>query len=142
MNAGTQQVGPSGDGANGDLGDGTLQIRNAVWVQDKSNPKNLTLSGAFNNVSHTTDTLTEVTTDPKGAVTITGGSIEIPGVTDSTDQSVRVGFNADKFITATGVEVVQSGYVATTFKFKNAGSETLSILVVPQAGDYADVKSK
>ena len=142
QNAGTQQVGPSGDGVNADLGDGTLQIRNAVWVQDKNNTKNLTLSGAFNNVSSNPDTLTGVTTNPKGQVTITGGSIEVPGVVDGTDNSVRVGYNANKYIDANGVEVVQSGYVATTFTFKNAGSETLSILVVPPTGDYANVKSK
>ncbi|MFZ1362654.1 MAG: hypothetical protein WAS05_06955 [Candidatus Nanopelagicales bacterium] len=143
MNAGTQQVGASGDGVNADIGsDATLQVRNMVWVRDKNNPKNLTLSGAFNNVSKNTETLTEVVTNPKGAVTITGGKLEIPGVSDGTGSSVRVGYNADKYIDVNGVDVVESGYVATTFKFTNAGSETLSILVVPPTGDYADVKSK
>lgn len=142
MNAGTQEVGPSGDGVNATLGDGTLQIRNLVWVQDKDNAKNLTLSGAFNNVSTTDDTLTEVTTNPKSAVTITGGPIVIPAVTDGTDNSVRVGYNADKYIDANGIEVVPSGYVSTTLKFKNAGASTMSILVVAPTGAYADVKSK
>lgn len=143
MNAGTQQVGASGDGVNATIGnDDTLQVRNMVWVQDKSNPKNLTLSGAFNNISNQADTLIEVTTNPKGSVTITGGKLEIPGVTAGTGNSVRVGYNADKYVDANGVDVVQSGYVATTFKFKNAGSDTLSILVVPPTGDYASVKSK
>lgn len=143
MNAGTQEVGASGDGVNAELGpDATLQIRNMVWVRDKNNPNNLTLSGSFNNISRDADTLTQVTTDPQGSVTITGGKLEIPGVTAGTGNAVHVGYNADKYIDANGVDVVQSGYVATTFKFTNAGSETLSILVVPPTGDYADVKSQ
>lgn len=142
MNAGTQQVGASGDGVNGTIGDGTIQLRNMVWVRDKTNPKNLTLSGAFNNISNKADTLTEVTTNPPSTVTITGGSITIDGVTDATDQSVRVGYNADKYIDANNINVAPSAYVATTFKFKNAGTDTLSILVVAPEGDYANVKSK
>lgn len=142
QDAGTQQVGPSGDGANADIGQ--IMIRNAVWVRSKSNPKNLTLSATFANNIDKSDELTSVSTDPKSTVTMKGGPVELGAIGEAGAEPSRVsvGFQSDQYINAENIDVIQSGYVATTFTFKNAGSGVVSILVVPEEGDYANIQSK
>lgn len=125
---------PSGDGLNTQVG--MIQIRNVVWVRSKDNPTVLTLSATFVNTGKTADALTAVTTNPaSGAVGLTNGSIELEPISET-----RTAFNSDEYVNAIGVtQVPPSGYLQTTFIFKEAGKVTGSVMTVPSEGIYEDI---
>ena len=80
------------------------------------------------------DELTKITTVPEGTVAITGAPAR-PEV----NSPVQVGYNSDKSATVTGITLEPSQFISTTLVFKNAGSTTVSVLVVPPEGKYAKV---
>ena len=124
---------PSGDGLNTAVGN--MMIRNAVWVRSKDKDTTLTLSATLVNVGKTEDTLLAVTTVPKAFVVgLTGAKIKIDPISE-----VRTAYNSDKYVNAFGMNVPQSGWVETTFRFEKAGSITGSVLVVPPTGIYAGI---
>lgn len=134
FNAQTDIQGPSGDGTSGEVGN--LQIRSATWVRSAKDPRTMTMAATFVNPSKEGDVLQSVTTDPKAFVVgITGGKIELKPI-----NKVQVGFNSDVYINGYGVDVVPSGYVSTTFTFKDAGAVTLPVLTVAPVGRYAGIE--
>lgn len=133
FNAQTSIQQPSGDGLQTQIGN--MQIRAAVWVRDAENPRTMTLSATFVNTGKTADELTAVTTSPKAFVVgLTGGTIELPPVSET-----RTAYQSEYFVNAYGLDVPPSGYVTTTFVFKNAGSVTGSVMTVPPEGIYAGI---
>ncbi|MEI2730264.1 MAG: hypothetical protein V9E85_14280 [Candidatus Nanopelagicales bacterium] len=132
FDAQTSNQPPSGDGLSTQVGN--IQIRSAVWVRNPSNATSFVLSATFVNTGSTPDALTGITTDPKGTVAITGGSIPLASYTES-----RSGSKSGQNVNLTGAVVPNSGYVQTTFTFANAGAVTGSVMVVPQEGIYASV---
>ncbi|MGV1036835.1 MAG: hypothetical protein ACOYD0_07375 [Candidatus Nanopelagicales bacterium] len=134
FNAQTDTQGPSGDGTSAEVGN--LQIRSATWVRSAKDLRTMTMSASFVNPSKEADVLESVTTDPKAFVIgITGGTIELKPTS-----KVRVGFNSDVYVNGYGVDAVPSGYVSTTFTFKNAGAVTIPLLTVAPIGIYAGIE--
>ena len=134
LNAQTDTQGPSGDGTSAEVGN--LQIRSATWVRSAKDPRTMTMAATFVNPSREADVLESVTTDPKAFVIgITGGKIDLRPASD-----VRVGFNSDVYVNGYGVDAVPSGYVSTTFTFKNAGAVTIPLLTVAPIGIYGGIE--
>lgn len=123
---------PSGDGLSTQVGD--VQIRSAVWVRSPSNPTDFTLSATFVNTGQTPDALTAVSTDTKGAVEITGGTIPLTKIAET-----RTGYRSTYYINLSGALVPPSNYISTTFTFAKAGAVTGSVLVVPSEGIYEGI---
>ncbi len=123
---------PSGDGLNTQVGD--IQVRSAVWVRSPSNPLVFTLSATFVNTGQTPDALASVTTDTKGTIEITGGTIPLTKIAET-----RTGYNSTFYINLTGALVPASNYISTTFNFAKAGAVTGSVLEVPAEGVYEGI---
>ncbi len=136
FNAQTTIAPPSGNGANGAVGN--IAVRNATWVRSSVNPANMTLVANFINTQTTPDVLTKVTTAPTATVEVTGGAISLnPTSRISTGQPGQPG---QLYINIFGINAPESSFVSTTFSFQNAGNLTLSILTVPSAGIYAGIE--
>mgnify|MGYP006374186635 FL=1 len=123
---------PSGDGLSTQVGD--IQVRSAVGVRSPLNPTDFTLSATFVNDGQTPDALTSVTTDTKGTVEITGGTIPLTKIAET-----RTGYNTTYYVNLSGALIAPSNYVSTTFTFARAGAVTGSVLVVPAEGIYQGI---
>lgn len=123
---------PSGDGLSTQVGD--VQIRSAVWVRSPLNPTDFTLSATFVNTGQTPDALTSITTDTKGTIEITGGTIPLTKIAET-----RTGYRSPFYVNLSKALVPPSNYVSTTFNFAKAGAVTGSVLVVPAEGIYEGI---
>jgi len=125
---------PSGDGLNVQVG--SIQIRGAIWVRSSTEPANMTMTVSFVNTGNNDDELIEVSTDPKAfAIGITGNKLLLKPFVET-----RAGFNSDLFINAYGLNVAQSGWTETTFRFRDAGAIKGSVLTVSSEGNFAGIE--
>lgn len=127
-----------GEVASANIGD--IQVRGLLWVVPPAEEGAEPATEAYltGTMVVTTDgqpdTLTKVTVEPQGEVTLSGDPVElVPG------EPATVGFNSSSFATLTGAEIPSSGFVPTVLTFANAGSVPVDILTVPGVGVYADV---
>jgi hypothetical protein len=139
FNAGTNVMAAVGDGASVEIG--PMQIRAAVWVRSATDQKTMTLVANFINTARQADTLTAVTTNPAAyTIGITNGGIKIDNLAVLAGTPLRTGYNGStNYVNAYGINVTPSGFVQTTFTFKNAGSITAQVLSVPPTGLYAGI---
>ncbi|TXH52314.1 MAG: hypothetical protein E6Q93_20810 [Burkholderiaceae bacterium] len=122
-----------GDVASANVGD--VSARGLIWVRDPADKSKAYLSGTFLVADGgQPDELTKITTVPEGTVAITGAPLAL-----EVNSPVQVGYNSDKSATVTGITLEPSQFISTTLVFKNAGSTTVSVLVVPPEGKYAKV---
>lgn len=113
-----------------------VQARGLIWVRSATDANVLSLSGTVStSVGTPADELVSVIVEP-GPVqaTITGGPITAPA-----GGATQFGFNSDIYVTLQDAGVGQSDFVNTTLVFRNAGTVTVPVLVVPQTGPYAKV---
>jgi len=132
-NAQTTAQTEGGDTVSANAGD--VAIRGLIWVRDIKDPALVSMSATFVLPrTGTQDELIAVTTDPNGEATITGGPVVVePGGT------ANVGFNSQAAVTLSAAGMAESDFLNTTLTFRNAGSVSLQVLVVPATGTYAKV---
>lgn len=135
----TSIQGNSGNVASANVCD--VQLRGLVWVIDpkaadgEAPATTAYLSGtAVVSSGGQADELLAIEVLPSGTVTLSGDS-----VAPSAGSPARIGFNGDSFAVASDVEIRQSAFVPTVFKFQNAGDVEVGVLAVPGVGPYADV---
>lgn len=119
-----------GEVASADVGD--ISLRGLIWVRDPKAPDTAYFSGTM--ITTSPDELLSISAEPGGNATVSGAPIRVLPV-----EPARIGFNADASASVTGVPDEPSPFLNTTLTFKNAGTVTVSVLVVPGEGPYAEV---
>jgi hypothetical protein len=119
-----------GEVASANVGD--VQARGLIWVRA---PDNAYFSGTMLIApAGQPDELVSITAEPGGDAGLTGSPVPV-----TEQEPARVGFNGQNFATVSGVPNSPSPFLNTTLTFANAGSVSVSVLVVPAEGAYADV---
>lgn len=114
---------------------GDVQARGMVWVRDPENPDTAYFSGTMLVAEGgQPDQLLSVSAEPGGDAGLTGAPLDV-----APRLPIRVGFNGDAFASVDEVPDSPSPFLLTTLEFRDAGSMTVSVLVVPGVGPYRDV---
>lgn len=138
FNAPTNQQGPSGNGVSVNVG--ALEIRNATLVADPKDPNRAVLVATLINTGSTQEVLKAVTApnlmNGQFPYTNLGSGLELRA-----NQSTLIGDSSTNSVQLRGFqsEFVTGAYVDVTFEFEQTESQTLSLLVNPNDGIYADV---
>ena len=121
-------------GASGDAG--PIAVRNAVLVSGPEGSSSATLVATLVNGSASADALTGVqVADPAPTATyLTGGSIAVPP-----NSPVGIGHAGQSYVNLYGFTPRSSQVVAVTLVFRDHGSTTLNVKVVPPTGTYAGI---
>lgn len=115
---------------------GAIRIENATVVQSLDGAE-ATLLVTLVNDGLDTDALTFATINGQPAELIMPGAADAIELLPGT--SVPFGWESDLRIDAGALDADVSTYVPVELGFANAGLASMSVLVVPQAGYYADV---
>lgn len=115
----------------------TIAVRGMVWVRDPKDPDTAYFSGTVLAADGSEpDELLGINAEPGGDAGLTSAPVEVvPRL------PVRLGFNGEFFASVDGVPDSPSPFLLTTMEFRDAGSVTTSVLVVPGTGPYAQVVS-
>jgi hypothetical protein len=112
-----------------------LAIRGMVWVRDPKEPDTAYFSGTVVAAEASQpDELLSISAEPGGDAGLTSTPIQV-----APRLPVRIGFNGEFFASVSGVPDSPSPFLLTTLEFRDAGTVTTSVLVVPSAGTYAQV---
>lgn len=120
--------GPSGDGV--DLEVGTLLVQDTTLVAGEDG-KRASLVLTLINTGQRVDALTSATVAGSAATIRTAPIAVTPG------NSVQVGGPSEHQILVSGLTVPTGAYADLRLAFRDAGSVTAQVLVVPAAGYYA-----
>jgi hypothetical protein len=140
VTAGTSQQGPSGNGANANVG--PIQLRAITVVQPAApagggSPTAARVIGTIVNTGDADTLLGATITSPTGATValsgtaVTGGTLPLPA-----QSATRVGFNSDDHLDVTGLTIAPTFFANVEFSFKTAGRVTVPVMVVPATGIY------
>lgn len=139
VDAGTTVQGPSGNGANANLG--PIQLRDMTLVSGSVDPQAATTIGTIVNTGTDPDALLGATiTSPTGATVRLAGT----GISGSTlplppQSAVRIGFNSDDHLDVSGLSITPSFFAQVQFSFQKAGTITMPVMVVPPTGIYQGI---
>lgn len=123
--------GPTGNGTDVELG--TLQVQNTTLVADASGSGTAALVMTIVNDGQAADALVAASIDQVGS-----GATEGPVVVPA-GAAVRVGGpGGEPAIAFTGITQPAGTYAEVTLTFRDAGSTTAPIAIVPGTGYYAD----
>ena len=134
VNAGTSLQGPSGNGANVNVG--PLQLRAITVVQAKTGTA-ATIIGTIVNTGDADTLLGATITSPTGAtVTLAGTAVQGGQLPLPAQSSTRVGFNSEEHLDVTGLTIAPTFFATVEFSFKTAGRVSTPVMVVPPTGIY------
>jgi hypothetical protein len=112
-----------------------VAVRGMVWVRDPKEPDTAYFSGTVVAAEASQpDELLSISAEPGGDAGLTSTPIEV-----APRLPVRIGFNGEFFASVSGVPDSPSPFLLTTLEFRDAGSVTTSVLVVPGTGPHAQV---
>ena len=132
FNSPTQRQKPSTDGIN--VNAGAIQVRNALLVVDPAHPKTAALTATLVNTSDVDETLDSIA----GAGDVKGA--RFAPITIPAGQTVQIGFNSDSAVALYSASAIAiSVYQPVTLVFSKSAATSLSLLVNPNTGQYADV---
>lgn len=137
VDAFTTAQGPSGNGANANLG--PMQLRAVTIVTGSDGSGAATILGTIVNSGATPDALVSVAiTSPQGATVtlrgtaLTGATLPLPA-----QSATRLGFTAEDHADITGLTIAPTAYATVELTFATAGRVTMPVMAVPPTGIYA-----
>ena len=123
--------GPTGNGT--DVKVGTLQAQNTTLVADATGSGTAALVMTIVNDGESADALVAAALD-SGATGATEGPVAVPA-----GAAVRLGGpGGEPAIAFSGITQTAGTYAEVTLSFRDAGSTTLPVAIVPAVGYYAD----
>lgn len=135
VTAGTSMQGPSGNGANANVG--PIQLRAITAVQTKADPTKGTIIGTIVNTGDADTLLGATITSPTGAtVTLAGTAVQGGQLPLPAQSATRVGFNAEEHLDVSGLTITPTFFATVEFSFKVAGRVSMPVMVVPATGIY------